>query len=1096
MRSIIGRTPHLLAFFCITALICGLLVTNYVTQRSLNRANIYRFQQNFEQSTASIAYFFSERENDIQELATSTQVTGFFSNRNLGMSMDYGLRSSLNNVTQLFKRRTASARMAEKPIYSHLALLDADGNMVSKWPAIEKDEHQYMLEKAGATAVTVVSEAVDCITFISPVSLNDQLQGYILGEVNYDTLKDYLLGDASGFLFITNHGRLVYQSQPETTIIADAIERFGRTDTVWPLELNGKDFIEPSAARHTEITSFTLFFSAIPKYKINLYVAEESSTISRRQSLFLFMAVLAVLSAGVLLGSGTILRTNTKNLVLQTSLVEAGKREKAVAEKIEELKLIIDGARLGTWNWNVTTGEVLFNEQWMAMLGYEMGELDPHVDVWKALVHPDDWEVVSKNLQAHLKGETPTYSVEHRLHHKSGKWIWVLDAGKVLRRDRTGKPLQALGIHLDLTEQKEAQQQLGKAKEESDAIIRDFLDTLIVVGLDLTIARVNQATCQLLGYTEDELLGKPIRLLFHDPEALVQGIFSFYAAAGAEPLVNSEELRNIELCYRAKDGAKLSMSFNIRLLLDDEGRPTGVVAGAKDISSLMAAIDKIASQKKYIENLFDVVPEGLLAISPSMEIVESNRAFRQIIQTWSAQFGLTDSELTEDLLCRMQKSLTETKELSFALNHNGMTAYFQYNTTPIPSAKGIEHVVSIRDITEKRKAEASRKLLATVIQQTADTIIITEPDGVILYVNPAALQTTGYSKSELLGEKPSLFKNTLSDPTIFQELWQTITQGDIWSGRVTSTKKDKTPLEEDVTISPVRNEEGKITNFVAIKRDVTKMDLLQRQLLQAQKMVAIGQLAAGIAHEINTPMQYVQNNVTFLERAFKDVALLVGDYQELQESPGIELSREARRHLEDINLDFLMEEIPESISETHGGINRVVQIVSAMQEFSHPGNNDKTATDLNHALENTITVSRNEWKYVAEMDTDFDPDLPMVHCLPDQLNQAILNLIINGAQAIAETGASVPSNPGRIHISTRHGEKWVEIRVSDTGGGIPEEIRERVFDPFFTTKEVGKGTGQGLSIIYDVVVQKHGGSIDFISGPNEGTTFILRLPIK
>lgn len=1096
IRSIFGRTTQLLVFLCIAALISGLLVTNYLSQGSLQQANIYRFQQNFQKSTASIVYFFSERENDITNLAISKPVTGFFSNRNLGMSMTYGLRMSLNNINQLFKHRTASARMGEKFIYSHLSLLDVDGQILSRWPVDETAEGQKVPEVVGARTVTVTSESFGCLTFIAPVFLNDKLQGYIQGDVSFDTLTGYLLGDTPGLLFITIDGRLVFQSQPETIIRPSALELLGRTDTVWPLELYWNDFVDASTATYAQDTNFTMFFSTLPKYKINLYLAEESSTISSRQFRLLFMVALGVLSAGVLLGSGAILSANTKNLILETSLFEAGKREKAVAEKMEELELIIDGARLGTWNWDISSGQVLFNERWVAMLGYRMGELDSHVDTYTNLIHPEDLEVVRKKLRAHFKGETAVYSVEHRLRHKSGKWIWVLDAGKVLKRDETGRPLRALGIQLNLTEQKEAQQLLGKAKKESDAIIRNFLDSLIVVREDLTISRVNKATCRLLGYTEDELLGQSVTMLFDDPADLVRGLFSFYAVPDTDPQAGRSVLRNVDLSYQKKDGGKLPMSFNISRLQDDEGKTTGVVAGAKDISRLMAAINKIAQQKNYIENLFDVLPEGLLAIAPSMEIVKSNRAFTGIIQNWANQFQLTESALTEELLDKLKKSLGETMEHDFALTHNDLTAYLQYNATPIPSPDGIEHVVSLRDITGRRKAEAAKILLATVIEQFADAVIITETDGVIRYVNPAAIHTSGYSKSELVGQKTSILNSNQTDRAIFKELWQTITLGHVWFGRMKSKKKDDTPVEEDVTISPVRNEEGDITNYVAIKRDVTKIDLLQKQLLKAQKMETIGQLAAGIAHEINTPMQYVQNNVTFLGRVFEDISVLVRDYRQLLQTPGIKLSDEADKHLAEIDLDFLMAEIPQSVLETHGGINRVVKIVSALKEFSHPGSHAKTLIDVNHTIESTITVSRNEWKYVAEIVTDFEPDLPLLSCQPDQLSQALLNLIVNSGQAIAETGASVPDNPGRIGISTRHSGDFVEIRVSDSGGGIPEEIHNRIFDPFFTTKEVGKGTGQGLAIAHAAVVQKHGGSLDFVSEPGKGTTFILRLPIK
>ena len=1046
----------------------------------------------------SISYFFSERENEIRDLALSKAVTGFFSNRNLGMTMAYGLRASLNNVSRLFHRRMLNSRLGENPIYTHLFLMDKSGDVVARWPSIDMAEFQPVPEDPDNNDITVTSHRSGTISFTAPVLLHGTLQGYLRGWVNYDTLINYFMDSTSGLLFIADHDRLVFQTKANVTLLTTVLKKLCKTESTWPLQLPYIDLIETSTVKHefAKESLLTLFFANIPGYQIDLYFAEQSSSVTEQQGMIRIMIVLAFLSIAVFLIAVTILRASTKSLVLKTSLWEAQKREKAVAEKVEELKLIIDGARLGTWNWDISSGEVIFNKRWLAMLGYNMDEINPNVDSWKELVHPDDWEMVMENLQAHLNGETSVYSVEHRLRHKSGKWIWVLDAGKVLRRTQTGEPLRAFGIHLDLSEQKEAQLLLGKAKEESDTIIRNFLDTLIVVDRNLTVTRVNQATCILLDYREDELLGKPIAMLFHDPEGLVQETFSFYAATDTDPLRRWEALRNVELCYKAKDGSQLPMSFNLSTLQDERGRINGIVAGAKDISSLRAAMDKIEHQKEYIENLFDVVPEGLLAIAQSMAIVESNRVYGDIIQLWASRFKMVEDELTRELLAGMKKNLPEHKHFTLALSHNSMTAFFNYHATQVPSFPDIEYVVSMRDITEERKAEAARKLLATVIEQTTDTVIITEPDGVIRYVNPAAMQTSGYSKKELLGEKTSLFKSEQTDPAIFQDLWQTVTKGNVWSGRLTSLKKNTTSIEEDVTISPVRNEEGDITNYVAIKRDVTKMDLLQRQLLQAQRMEAIGQLAAGIAHEINTPMQYVENNITFFERAFQDIAVLLEDYRELQELPEVKLNTEARKHLEAVDLDFLMEEIPESICEAHDGINRVVKIVSAMKDFSHPGTDDKTATDINRALESTITVSRNEWKYVAEIDTDFDPNLPMVPCLPDQLNQAMLNLIINAAHAVEETGASVSDNPGQISISSRHDAKWAEIRISDSGGGIPEEIHERIFDPFFTTKEVGKGTGQGLSIVHDVVVQKHGGSIDFTSAPDQGTTFILRLPLE
>jgi signal transduction histidine kinase len=175
-------------------------------------------------------------------------------------------------------------------------------------------------------------------------------------------------------------------------------------------------------------------------------------------------------------------------------------------------------------------------------------------------------------------------------------------------------------------------------------------------------------------------------------------------------------------------------------------------------------------------------------------------------------------------------------------------------------------------------------------------------------------------------------------------------------------------------------------------------------------------------------------------------------------------------------------------------VERVATIVKAMKEFSHPGSAEMKAVDLNHAIESTLTISRNEWKYVADTATEFDPHLPVVRCLPGEFNQVILNLVVNAAHAISDVKTR-GRQKGRIIVTTRRDGDWAEIRVRDTGTGIPEAVRGRIFTPFFTTKEVGRGTGQGLAIAHTVVVKKHGGTLDFETEEGKGTTFIIRLPI-
>ncbi len=786
-------------------------------------------------------------------------------------------------------------------------------------------------------------------------------------------------------------------------------------------------------------------------------------------------------------------KVNEQTIQLIQSFAEAKKRELFISEKNEELELVIKGAQLGTWNWNILSGQVAFNERFCTMLGYQPDELKPHVDTWKELLHPDDEAHVYLALEAHLEGKTPSYSTEHRLRHKSGQWIWVHDAGRVMQRNPNGNPFRAFGIHLDITERKESIRLLAKAKEESDFIIRNFLDTLIVVNTSLIVIRINQATCDLLGFEEEELIGQRVFTLFHDAEDHVQSVFAFYANHADLQLEDRQGLRNVELCYRHKNGDRLPMSFNISTLRDDEGAVTGVVAGAKDVSRLSLALDKIALQKEYIETLFDIAPQGLLAISPSQEIVKQNLAFKQILHICSERLTMTSDECARNIIEQIVKNPAKGENFIFHFKKDDIIVSFRCSSTGISILEDVASVASIEDITDERNAEAEKKLLATVIEQIGDSVVISGIDEVVQYVNPAMLRNSGFSEDELLGSTPHIFRTGLLEVSVIEELRSTLANGRIWHGHYKSRRKDNSIIEEDVTISPVRNEEGALTHYVAIKRDVTEMINLQQQLLRAQKMEAIGQLAAGIAHEINTPMQYVLNNATFLGKAFSELQSLLVEVSKAERSL---FSSEISTLLETVNLDFLLQEIPESINDTHDGINRVVGIVSAMKAFSHPGSDERVVADLNFAIENTIIVCRNEWKYAADMVTDFDPDLPLVPCFPDQLNQVVLNLIINASHAIQARNLKEDKGvAGRISIVTRSAGAWVEIQISDNGCGIPEEIQQRIFDPFFTTKEVGRGTGQGLAIAYDIVVNKHGGQLEFSSSLGMGTTFIIRLPI-
>jgi signal transduction histidine kinase len=298
-------------------------------------------------------------------------------------------------------------------------------------------------------------------------------------------------------------------------------------------------------------------------------------------------------------------------------------------------------------------------------------------------------------------------------------------------------------------------------------------------------------------------------------------------------------------------------------------------------------------------------------------------------------------------------------------------------------------------------------------------------------------------------------------------------------------------------VSPMVDRHDQLRGCLILGRDVTQQRALELQLQQAQKLESIGQLAAGIAHEINTPTQFINDNTRFVRESFAELAPLLDCCRALAEDSTNEATiGTLREALAKTDLAYLAEEVPRALEESLGGIARVASIVKAMKQFSHPGNSELECVNLNQALESTVTVARNEWKYVAEMELDLAPDLPLVPCYPGELNQAVLNMIVNAAHAIGDVVKLSPGALGRIRIQTKFDDNAVQIRISDTGAGIPEAIRQRIFDPFFTTKEVGKGTGQGLAIARSVVVDKHKGRIEVESEVGKGTTFLIEIPLQ
>ncbi len=400
---------------------------------------------------------------------------------------------------------------------------------------------------------------------------------------------------------------------------------------------------------------------------------------------------------------------------------------------------------------------------------------------------------------------------------------------------------------------------------------------------------------------------------------------------------------------------------------------------------------------------------------------------------------------------------------------------------------------------ESRQATINSKRLATAVEHAAEGVAITDRHGVLQYVNPAFENITGYSSSDAIGRKTSLLRSGRHDQHFYETLWQTITSGSIWSGHMTNRRKDGKLYEEEMTISPIRcPQTNEIISFVAVKRDVTEQLQLESQLQQSQKLESIGQLAAGIAHEINSPTQYINDNTVFLKRAFTGLVKVMESSWNLLESArqgtvDAAIVEHTEAAFKSAKLEFMIREVPLALEQSLEGLERVSGIVSAMKEFSHPAV-EMTPIDLNRAIQSTATVARNEWKYVSELELNLDPLLPPLTCIPGDINQVVLIMIVNAAHAIAGVLEPGQAEKGTITISTRQIGDQLEINIADTGTGMNDEVKSHIFEAFYTTKEVGKGSGQGLNIAWNVVVNKHQGVINVDSQPNQGTCFHIRIP--
>jgi len=627
---------------------------------------------------------------------------------------------------------------------------------------------------------------------------------------------------------------------------------------------------------------------------------------------------------------------------------------------------------------------------------------------------------------------------------------------------------------------------LGLSVEALQAFDRQVLSTarvgVAVYDPDLRYVVWNPFLEEMFGLRAEEVLGK------RDSE-----ILPFVKAEGLDALLEQalagESTTRADFAYLIpKSGCAGWGSASYEPLRDAAGKIVGVLATVHDITQLKLTQQALHQSEERYRLVVETAADVIYMISLDYAFISLNQAFEKLTG-WQRADWIGNSVLSlvhpDDLpraASLFQQVLRGVSVPPFELrfvSRSGeylvgeCTAAAQLENGRVVFASGI-----IRDITARkhvedalrraeqkyRELEAQLSRLSTAVEHASESIVITDAAGTIEYVNPTFERTTGYSRDEAIGENSRLLKSENHDESFYRELWNTISRGEVWTGRFINKRKDEGLFEEEATISPVRDESGRIVSFVGVKRDVTKELDLEKRLWHSQKLEAVGRLASGVAHDFNNLL-----------------TAIIG-YGQLIAS---RLESDHPLHAE--------------VNEILNAGHRAAALTSQLLAFSRRQTLVPRYIDVNETIANLMKMLKRIIGENVDVSFEGSPDLSPVLADAGQIEQVIMNLAVNARDAMAGGGKLTIATRNvvffapycREHPWARPGE-YVQISVSDTGVGMDRETQRRMFEPFFTTKDIGKGTGLGLAVVYGIVKQ-HDGFIHVYSEPAQGTTFRVYL---
>ncbi|MBW1975553.1 MAG: PAS domain S-box protein [Deltaproteobacteria bacterium] len=590
-------------------------------------------------------------------------------------------------------------------------------------------------------------------------------------------------------------------------------------------------------------------------------------------------------------------------------------------------------------------------------------------------------------------------------------------------------------------------------------------------------------------------------------------------------LIISEDLRKAKaaVAEALKKGGNYVREYRIR-------RANGEVRWIRDIGKIMLkppgdrlsfygiAID-VTTEKQFIEIIergkreweqtFDTVPNLIALIDKNFIIRRINKPFANRLNKHPRELigcpcWETYCHKANPLPCDIADDLKAGRTICKTIDHEILKGHFIYHVTPLKDAEGNFNgaLCTYTDITAFKKAKdelnAMYSELQAVINAVSAIVIAIDENGIVYRWNRQAENYFGIRASVAVG---SSLEDLTKELPIAEYVKSASETGQSVSKEIKTENLNGRISFLEVLIHPYKKTDSGKHKILIVAFDITEKKHMEMQVAHSQKLQAIGTLAAGIAHEINSPAQCIAANLPFIQESFTELLKIISQYQELggldPSSPRrLELLKNIKKSEEEIDIDFLTTEIPQAIQQSIECITQIQKIVSSIRDFSHPLTPKRQWVDINKSIQSVVNLTKNEWKRIAEVSLKLDPKLPLLYCSPTEINQVLLNLVVNALQAIQEKKEKNSNFWGRLTLETSLNGPWCEIKISDNGVGIPDTIKDKVFEPFFTTKDPGMGTGQGLAIAQAIVVRGHSGQIFFNSKEGKGTEFVIRLPLK